>query len=115
MKKLVSPDHHVEVQQHRSGTRPTPPHTRPTTQHTHTHTHQGKEEREKLGKREKRKEGKGNPHHTTPRTTKHPLTTQAHTMHHTDTTHKGKEGKGKGKRGSLYVWSGYDVWYECGL
>src|SRR6266496_3222958 len=47
---------------------------------------------------------KGNPHHTTPRTTKHPLTTQAHTTHHTDTTHKGKEGKGKGKRGSLCMW-----------
>src|SRR6266496_5713082 len=62
-------------------------HAQPT-QHTHTHPPR------KRGKRGE--EGKGNPHHTTPRTTKHPLTTQAHTTHHTDTTHKGKEGKRRG-------------------
>src|SRR6266496_833903 len=64
---------------------PNPPNT-PT--HTPTHTPTKEEER---GKRE------GDPHHTTPRTTKHPRSTQAHTTHHTDTTRKGKEGKGKGK------------------
>src|SRR6266542_840767 len=71
-KKLVSPDHHVEVQQHRSGL--------PTT-------------------KEKRRRGKGDPHHTTPRTITHPLTTHTHTTHYTHTTHKGKEGKRKGKGG----------------
>src|SRR6266536_2853314 len=88
-KKLVSPDHHVDVHQHRSGL---------LTQHTHTH--QGKKERGKLRKREKKK-GKGDLHHTTPRTTTHPLTTHTHTTPHTHPTHKVKEGKGKGKRGPL--------------
>src|SRR6266542_3229892 len=68
-------------------------HPRPT-QRTHPHTHQGKEER-----RGKEEEGKGDPHYTTPRTTKHPLITRTHTTHHTHATHKGKEEKGKGKGG----------------
>src|SRR6266496_3914067 len=90
-KKLVSPDHHVEVQQHRSGL---------PTQHTLTHTHQGKEERRK-GKKEKR--GKGT------RTTPHPAPQYIHSQPRliprtTPTPHtKGKREKGKGKGGPLYV------------
>src|SRR6266496_4258272 len=110
IKKLVSPDHHVEVQQHRPGLPTQHTHSRTPTNkhpHVHTHTHQGKEETRK-GKKGR---GKRDPHHTTPRTTTHPLTTHTHTTHHTDTTHKGKEGKGKGKGGPFMC--GLDT--MCGM
>src|SRR6266542_2886201 len=94
IKKLVSPDHHVEVQQHRPGLPTQHTHTRPT-HPTHPHTHPPR----KRKKKRERRRGKGDPHHITPRTTKHPLITRTHTTHHIHTTHKGKEEKGKGKRG----------------
>src|SRR6266542_2762187 len=75
IKKLVSPDHHVEVQQHRSGgkgTRTTPhpapqhiylqptliPRTTPTPHTKGKREGRGKGKREK-GKREERKRGEG--------------------------------------------------------
>src|SRR6266542_2525795 len=75
-----------------------------------THPPRKREKEEREERKGERGKGKGDPHHTTPRTTIYPLTTHTHPTHHTHTTHKGKEGKGRGKRGSLCVWSGYDVW-----
>ena len=76
----------------------------------------------------KGKRGKGNPHHTTPLSTIHPLTIHSHTTHHTHATHKGKEGregkegkgregKGKGKRerGSGGEKEGKGGPFVCGL
>src|SRR6266542_3530079 len=105
IKKLVSPDHHVEVQQHRPGlpTQHTYTHT-PNTQHPPTHPPR-KEERGKLRKREK---GKGT------RTTPHPAPQHIHSQpklipRTTPTPHtKGKKEKGKEKGVPLCV-----VWIRC--
>src|SRR6266498_391891 len=82
---------------------PTRPHIhtlpiQPNQPHTPTRPTQRKRRKRKS---KKRRRGKGDPHHTTPHTTTHPLTTQTHTTHHTHTTHKGKERKGDGKGGPV--------------
>src|SRR6266496_3694964 len=131
IKKLVSPDHHVEGQQHRSGLPTQHPHTPtdPPTQHTHTHplthppntpththrpthpTHPHTPTKEKRkgekGKEEKRRGPAPHhtPHHKT--STRNPSSYHAPHRHHTQRERE----KGKGKRGPFVC--GVDT--MCGM
>src|SRR6266496_301105 len=87
------------------------PQPNPTNTHTHTHPTQGKRRKRK---REKEKRGKGPAPHHTPHhnTSTHNLHSYyAPHPHHTQREREKREREG----GSLCVWSGYDVWYGCGL
>src|SRR6266496_407239 len=110
IKKLVSPDHHVEVQQHRSGLPTQHTHTRPT-HPTHPPTHPPRKRR-----RGKKRRGKGT------RTTPHPAPQHIHSQpklipRTTPTPHtKGKREKGMGKGGpfvcGLGTMCGMNVGYK---
>src|SRR6266542_696091 len=108
IKKLVSPDHHVEVQQHRPGLPTQHTHT-PNPPNTPTHTPTKEKRKEGKGKGERGPAPHHTPHHNT--STHNPHSYHAPHPHHTQR----ERGKGKGKRGCLCVWSGYDMWYGCGL
>src|SRR6266542_3904969 len=83
-------------------------HAQPT-QRTHTHP-----PRKRRKKRERRRGERGPaPHHTPHHKTS---THNPHSYHAPHPRHTQRERrKGERKGGSLCVWSGYDVWYECGL